>query len=741
MAKKLRQNKNQGIEKTCLSIIKIGVYLILFTPLIVNRLSFFPFVTPKTIYFRILVDIILAFYIILALYIPRYRPKINFILISVFIFAAVMVLTSILGINFERSFWSTFERMTGIFTFFHLFAFLIIITSVFKKREDWDKILILSILTGVILCFHITAGSSVSSRGGGTVGNTSFMAAYLLFNIFFAIIFLLEKKTFGWRIFSGISLVIFFPILFASSARGATTAFFLGLFLIFMGYLVFSEKKKLRIIGISIILFLMALVIILAILQPPFVKGRIDKLLKEMNPRFVVWQKAWKGFLERPIFGWGPENFNVVFVKFFNPCMFIGSECGGEVWFDRAHNIVFDTLVTMGVAGLASYLFIFASAVFGLLKAYLKKREDTFPFLGIMSLLIIYFFQNLFVFDMISSYAIFFLTLGFACFLIQKEELSSEPVKELSDSAFKKFIQGKFGKYLIFILVAIFIVPVLYFGNIQPAFSAADVVKMILSNEGVAKKTELFEEALNTYMEKYEIREQFSQKIYESVFNSAEDKEALKTAFTIAEEQMAESTRENPIDFRPHLFLGRLYSGDYLATGDKEKLDLAEKTIQKSIELSPTNQQGYWYMTEVRSAQGNRQGSYDMFQKAIDLEPRLGLSHWYLAMDYKASKLYEKSLGKIIDAEEAGYQWKANLTDLKKGAEVYQILENDLSLVSIYEEGIKNFPEDPDLWAGLATSYANVGEFDKARETIMKVKELDPTSSDKVDKFLNSLPQ
>ena len=61
-------------------------------------------------------------------------------------------------------------------------------------------------------------------------------------------------------------------------------------------------------------------------------------------------------------------------------------------------------------------------------------------------------------------------------------------------------------------------------------------------------------------------------------------------------------------------------------------------------------------MTEIKSAQGDRQGSYDMFQKAIDLEPRLGLSHWYLAMDYKMSGLYEKSLGKMkVDIHVNGY--------------------------------------------------------------------------------------
>ena len=31
-----------------------------------------------------------------------------------------------------------------------------------------------------------------------------------------------------------------------------------------------------------------------------------------VNERFAEWNVAWKGFKDRPIFGWGAENFGVV---------------------------------------------------------------------------------------------------------------------------------------------------------------------------------------------------------------------------------------------------------------------------------------------------------------------------------------------------------------------------------------------------------------------------------------------
>ncbi len=728
MGKENRKIKNRGLENFCLSIIRWGTYLILFTPLVISRSSFFPFVTPKTIYFRVLAEIIFAAFLILAIYFPQYRPKFNVLSVSIFIFVGVIILTSFLGINFERSFWSTYERMTGIFTFFHLLAFFVILSSVFKKREDWDKILSVSIIVGVLLCLYVltAGGREISSRGGGTIGNTSFMAAYLLFDIFFALILFFGKKTSGWRTFSGLSLFLLISVLLTSTARGAIISFLGGMVLFLLGYLVLSEKKQLKKTGIFLLLFLVFLGVILLIYQPSFVRNTIKTTLREMKSRFVVWEKAWKGFLERPIFGWGPENFNVVFTKFFNSCIFL-SEYGGEIWFDRAHNIILDTLVTTGIVGLLSYLLIFAVSIFGLLRVYLKEKEDIFSFLGMMVLFIVYFFQNLLVFDMISSYTVFFLSLGFVSFLIEKEETSSV---QFSEKPFNSFLIS-----LILILTCL----LLYFGNIQPANSAVNTVKVILPSYNLEEVMGFFKKSLNTFMERYEVREQFSLRVYKAGFEQKESEEILSSAFELAEEQMEESIRKNPLDFRPHLFFGKLYFSDYYFSHNEEKLILAEKILEKAIELSPTNQQGYWYLGEVKRAEDEHQAALDLFEKAIDLEPRLGRSHWYLSVLYKMKGEYEKALEKTKDAQAAGYNWKRNLNELKSVAEIYDILGDDLSLVALYEEALQIYPQEAELWANLAASYANLGEIDKAKEAAKKVIEINPDLAPGVKQFLEGL--
>ncbi|HJN62203.1 MAG TPA: O-antigen ligase family protein [Candidatus Parcubacteria bacterium] len=622
--------ENKGLyswlEKACLFIIQWGTYLVLFASLLVLRSSYFPFVTPKTIFFNAIVEIILAAYLILVISYPRYRPKLNLLSIAILIFLGVLVLTSVFGINFSRSFWSTHERMTGLFTMLHLTAFFFILTSTFKKREDWEKILGASIIAGVLLSLYVLFSDQISSRGGGTIGNTSFMAAYLLFNVFFALIIFLSKKNLGWQVFSGVSLLVLVPTLLTSGGRGAIFSFYVGLALLVLGYLAFSRSQTLKRIALGLVLTTVIFGVTAFVLQPDFLTTKTNSLMHEMKPRFTVWGIALKAFQEKPLLGWGPENFHVPFSKHFNPCLFIG-ECGGEIWFDRAHNIVFDTAASSGVLGLLSYLSIFSVAIFGLLRAAKKVENlrNIFLPLGMTSLLIIYFIQNGLVFDMINSYLVFFLSLGFVSFLAfnnKREESDDKRVKPVHP--------------LLLMMIIVVMGGIFWLGNINQAQSGVAIVNVVNPQNNIEESTIYFKESLNYFMEKYETREHFTRKVSQLIFSGGgEDREALVTALELAEEEMVKSTEENPLDFRTHLFLGKLYSNSYQISGSREKLELAEKILERAIELGPTNQQGYWYLGEIRFAQGRNEEGINLFQKAVDLEPRFGQSHWFLAMAYQ----------------------------------------------------------------------------------------------------------
>ena len=168
---------------------------------------------------------------------------------------------------------------------------------------------------------------------------------------------------------------------------------------------------------------------------------------------------------------------------------------------------------------------------------------------------------------------------------------------------------------------------------------------------------------------------------------------------------------------------------------------MAEETLKKAIELGSTNQQGYWFLADIKIVEGDIDGAIELFQRAIDLEPNLGRSHWYLSRVYKMQGQYEKALEKAKDAEIAGYKWKGDLDDIQSLAEIYDALKDDEGLVNLYQEALELHPKETELWMRLAAAFANLGENDKAREAALKAKEIDPSLESKVEQFLKELSE
>jgi len=730
MENELISQPSKTLERVLLSIIRWGSYLSLLAPLIVISSFFYSFVVPKTIFFRIMVEIIFAAYLILILSFPKYRPKINALSVSVFIFVLVSIITSILGADFQRSFWSVFEREAGLFTLFHLYAFFIVLSNVFRSKEDWQKLFLISIVVGVIVCLGVVSASSIA-KGGGTIGNTSFLASYLLFDIFFAIALLLENKFSGLGIFAIISLLIFIPIVLSASARAVTVSFFGGLVLIFMGLLFFSNKKILKIIAVIAPIILIGLGLYL-FFYIPTIRNFVISNLNTMKARYLVWEMAWKGFLERPVFGWGLENFNVVFAKFFNPKLFL-KEYGGEVWFDRTHNIVLDTLINSGIVGLISYLSIFFVSIFSLFKKCFKEnREKISVNLTIISLLIAYFVQNLLVFDMISSYVVFFLTLAFIGFLIEEDKFEEDNAPQV--------FNNKIMRNLVISLIFIFTTTCLYFGNIQPAQSAINTSNMAKAQD-LNDQLEFYEKALNTFRYNNEINRFFDTSLITQSMSVQTNQDILIRALDLAQEKTKEDVEKNKLNIRSRFNLSKLYFIRYNLTGDESQLVLAEKTINEILRISPNHPNSYFLLSDIKLRQGDSVAALELIQKAIDLEPRIGLFYQYLFSYYKGEAQYEKAFESIKKAGELGFNWKEKPVIFGEVISLYEKIRDYEEASSLCRELLITYPNDASLWFKLAVYLFNLEDDEGAKEAAQKAVQLDPALNDRAGDTLKILLQ
>lgn len=721
------------LERYAFLIIEFGVYLALLAPAIMLRDYFFPFIVPKTIYFRIVVDIMFVAYVFLAAYNPKFRPRLNPLTIAVSIFLAISILASVFGVNFQRSFWSVFERMTGLLTLIHLFVFFIILTSVFKERKYWERMLASSIIVGMIVCFLGWTSTEASTRGGSTIGNTSFMAGYLLFNIFFAII-LFFTKDLWWKIFSLSAVVVLAAGLFISiePSRGAIGALLIGIFLLGLGYLMHylikSGRKNLRKLGMAIPFVLVLAVLLM--LQLDFIK---EKIVNEWGStsiysRRVIWQMAIEGWKEKPWLGWGPENFNIPFVKYFDPQLPIS----GDIWYDRTHNIIFDTAVASGLIGLLSYLSIFGAAFWGLLRIVPKIQERKnllFP-MGMIAVLTAYFIQNLFVFDMISSYMMFFLSLSFVAFLAFPAKDESSPQESYKTG-------GILSSFVAALLIAVALLTI-YFGNMLPAQASRYTIRGLILP--IEESFGYFQKALKiSPISQFEVPEQFALRSMELARQPVKDINALKEQMKQAEDTLKKSIARDPLNYRERLFLGRYYNNLYEIFGDPEKLIFSEQILKDAIQYSPKNQQNYWTLGQIRLFQTRRDEAIEFFQKAVDLEPRLGVSHWYLAMGYRIAGKYEQAAVELKEAEKFNYNFKGSVDDLKKAIDVYIGLDDKAALLPLLEKAVELDPKEPEPWARLADVYAFFGRNEEAKKAALRIIALDPERTAQIKEFLDSM--
>ncbi|MEK9132419.1 MAG: O-antigen ligase family protein, partial [Patescibacteria group bacterium] len=132
-----------------------------------------------------------------------------------------------------------------------------------------------------------------------------------------------------------------------------------------------------------------------------------------IKSRFEMWKMATSGLQERPIFGWGRENFSYVFDAQYKYSDFESAGVG-EQWEDRAHNIFFDEAINGGIVELLAYIAL-------LVTAFITMRKR--PVL--LAALISYTVQNLFGVDTLNSFLPFLILLAFADFLKQQRPEAS----------------------------------------------------------------------------------------------------------------------------------------------------------------------------------------------------------------------------------------------------------------------------------------------------------------------------
>ncbi|OGN33293.1 MAG: hypothetical protein A3I39_03080 [Candidatus Yanofskybacteria bacterium RIFCSPLOWO2_02_FULL_47_9b] len=732
-------------------ILKYAIYATALMPLVIFSQYLSPFHFGKVVMFRSLVEIMLALYLVLVFRDRSYLPRRDKFFWAFLGFTLAYTLTTFTSINVYQSFWGTLERMGGMYSFWHYFVFYVILTSVLRTKEDWFRFLEITVGVGVLSAFYGFGqrtniewfiGSGGRARIFGTIGNPALFAGYQILNFFLALILGLGASSKSQRNFFFISAAVMGLAVFMTAVRGSLLGISIGL-LVFVSLYFFqtnsrlAKKLSLSLLTIAVLFvgFSFAFKNSSVVKNSPYLRRVTDFSLTNntVQTRIWAWQAGFKGWSEGPksvLVGWGPENFNIPFSKHFNPGFFKGS--GSETLFDRAHNMFVEVLVTMGLVGFLAYLVIFW-VIFRSLWRLKEKPEFRVPAIGFIAMTIAYMVHNAFIFDTSANFLVFFSILGFISFLGHEDQPAFAP------SRVKKRLSLN-SALILGVILTVGASILVYQTNIRTAIANYATTRGIVAaaQDDFTRAVSKFNEATSfNGAGRYEYRNRLAQYLVDYSATHKIDSSGVVNAFKQAIALEEKSAAESPHDYLPELYLSRL--NIILGKNDPKSPynDEALKHSLKALSYSETFVRTYYEIGQAYINKKDYANAEVAFQKAVDLNPAVGTSYWYLGIVQMQAGKVEIALENMNLAIQKGHSLSEN--DYLNLASEY-IKRNDLqNLVIVYEGLVKLVSGNAQYQASLAVVYSKLGRIDEAVAAARLAVQINPDFEPQAKAFVESL--
>ncbi|MBU2542893.1 O-antigen ligase family protein [Patescibacteria group bacterium] len=672
------------MQKKLEYLIKILIGATFFVPLIVLPGSYiFPFIVPKIIWFRTLVMLMLGVYILLlSSNWQKYRPRLNFLNIAVLLFYLSFGISTFTGVDWYRSFWDNHERMLGLFTITHYVLYYFITTSVVKGWDEWKWFLRVFLLAGGIVMFIGFLQRFVNpelllnhgaERVSATLGNSIYYSGYGLFLFFSGLLLVLkenDKLRSGWFWFAFSGSFLGFLGIFLGGTRGALLGLLAGLGVLTVSYLITvkgHKKIRLSLIGLMVLgVILLSCAFIYRqtnfVSSIPAVGQLVNSSLTEGSgeTRMMAWGVAIDAWQERPIFGWGPNNYYYAFNKYYR-AEFL--EHGyGETWFDNAHSVVMNTLATQGVVGIVTYLGIFWVAIFMLWRGYKKGDLDSHIISIGSAFLVAHLVSLVTVFDNPTSYLYFFFFLAFLNNYGFTDTHRTSLFGDNSDLRIEKNKNKNISTGLA-VVVGIVVLLMIFSTNINPAKANKNAL-IAIKNLNVANDVEqLYTKASSTPSPHIDdIRNDFSRTAAGQISNFLQNKnyEEADKLFVLASDELKKNLDLHPLDIRVNIQLSQLALLKAQSSGDMKFLFEAEKYLEDALVLSPKRQQIQYTLSALKLQLNKPDEAIKILQESINNDPKISEGWWRLGLTYFRGGQIDQAQAVVNDALGQGIKFNAN---------------------------------------------------------------------------------
>jgi len=544
-------------------------------------------------------------------------------------------------------------------------------------------------------------------------------------------VFVKQFRDWGATVYFLTLLALNFITLFNTQTRGPLLGIAIALFLMFT-VLIFTGRlaKKFRLTAaVALVIFLTLIAGIFVFKDKPLIKnnGTLNRIASislndaTSESRLLTWKLSWQGFLDRPVFGWGEERFNIVFNKYFPVDIYRHSN--SQVWFDRPHNVFLQYLVHGGLPGALLYLGIYLSALIILWRNYWRERKISY--LVLCGLLIAYAVQNAFVFDSLNTSTLMIILIALAVGLKRQSLGDETPLMELN--------QPKKLRLALLPIVAIVSVGIIYLLNVPQmtknlsfvsAYNDARQVKNLAdlekSNQQLLKIVDD-----NIFLGRFELRQVYSEFVVDVSRNEQVDLSIRKNIIDQAAMQLNKTIQADPENSRHYAYLTNLY-----LAGSQIDPEYAQKNldvIAKGVALSPTRTPYYYSLGRSYIVLRDAEKAVQAFQKAVELSPNVPDAHLNLLAAYLTVEDREnvnKQI-EIINGMTRSFRIEAFVTY----ARILQAAEKGDQAYKILQQGMTFFPQqtrdNAELYAEMSAYLYRNNKYYEALKYAEKAAELD----------------
>lgn len=331
----------------------------------------------------------------------------------------IYIISTITSVVPRVSLWGSYQRLQGTYTTVAYVALFFLLLATLRRREQYERlvttIIVVSLpvaLYGIIQHYGrdwLPWAGDVTARVASTMGNSIFVAAYLIMAVPLTLSRLVEaierllsaeKETLAPFLLA-ISYVFVLAVqlicIFFTQSRGPWLGLLAGLFFFVLLFVLSRGMRKAAVATIGVAVVGAVFLVLMNIPNSPLEKlretpyiGRLGTILETEEGTGKVRVLIWQGAVEllqsnpaRDIIGYGPESMYVAYNPFYPPDLAHYEARNASP--DRSHNETFDSLIITGVLGFIVYLTLFTSIfTYGLRwVGLIQNRRQTLIFIAL----------------------------------------------------------------------------------------------------------------------------------------------------------------------------------------------------------------------------------------------------------------------------------------------------------------------------------------------------------------------